>query len=130
MKVRLKPIAPVPPPLLRSLLEDLDSDQFAVREAAQKKLHTLGERVASSLRAELKAKPSLEKRRRLEEVLARLDAIGPPSGDSLRALRAVQVLERIGSLEARQLLEELGRGVESARQTQAANEALKRLKKR
>jgi WD40 repeat protein len=130
LKERLKPVPPVPPDMLRSLLEDLDSDRFAVREAAQRKLRALGEQVASSLRAELKTKPSLEKRKLIKELLMGLDASGPMSGESLRALRAVQVLERIGSAEARQLLEELSRGVESARLTQAANEALTRLKKR
>ncbi|HTU90740.1 MAG TPA: sigma-70 family RNA polymerase sigma factor [Gemmataceae bacterium] len=130
LKEWLKPVPPVPADVLRSLLEDLDSDQFAVREAAQKKLRALGERAASPLRAELKAKPSLEKRKRIEELLARLDATGPLSGEVLRSLRAVQVLERIGSAEARQFLEHLSRGVESARLTQAANEALTRLKKR
>ncbi len=130
LKEQLKPVSSVPPDVLRSLLEGLDSDQFAVRETAQQKLRELGEQVASSLRAELKAKPSLEKRKRIEEVLAGLDESRPVSGEPLRGLRAVQVLERIGSVEARQLLEALSRGVDSARLTQAAKEALARLKKR
>lgn len=130
LKEQIKPVPPVAPDRLRSLLTDLDSDQFAVREAAEKRLRTFGERVASSLRAELKAKPSPEKRKRIEEVLAALDATSTLSGESLRALRAVQVLERIGSAEAQQLLNKLSHGVESARLTQAANESLTRLKKR
>jgi WD40 repeat protein len=130
LKERLKPVSPVPPDVLRPLLEDLDSDQFAVREAAQQKLRELGEQVASSLRAELKTKPSLEKRKRIEEVLAGLDESRPVSGEPLRGLRAVQLLERIGSVEARELLEALSRGVETARLTQAAKEGLTRLKKR
>jgi len=129
LKERLKPISPIPQDVLRSLLEDLDSDQFAVRETSQRKLHALGEQVSSSLRAELEAKPSLEKRKRIEEVLAGLDESRPVSGEPLRGLRAVQVLERIGSVEARQLLEALSRGVESARLTQAAKEALTRLRR-
>jgi RNA polymerase sigma factor (sigma-70 family) len=130
LKERLKPVSPAPQDVLRPLLEDLDSDQFAVRETAQQKLRALGEPVSSSLRAELEAKPSLEKRKRIEEVLAGLDQSRPVSGEPLRGLRAVQVLERIGSVEARELLEALGRGVESARLTQATKEALTRLKKR
>jgi RNA polymerase sigma factor (sigma-70 family) len=130
LKERLKPVLPVPADVLHSLLADLDSDQFEVREGAEKKLRAQGERIASSLRAELNAKPSLEKRKRIEELLAGLDVTVPVSGESIRALRAVQVLERIGSAEARPLLERLSRGVESARLTQAANEALTRLKKR
>jgi hypothetical protein len=127
---RLKLVPPVPPDLLRSLLEDLDSDQFSVREGAEKKLRDLGERIASPLRAELKANPSLEKRKRIEELLNGLDQSAPASGEQVRGLRAVQVLERIGSAESRQFLERLSWGAESSRLTQAANEALTRLKKR
>ncbi len=130
LKERLKPIPPVPPDVLHSLLDDLDSEQFAAREAAQKKLRAFGEQVASALRTELKAKPSLEKRKRIEEILHASDEFAPVSGELLRGLRAMHVLELIGSDDARRLLERLAQGVESARLTQAANGALMRLKHR
>jgi hypothetical protein len=127
LKERLKPVPSPAPEMLRSLLNDLDSDQFAVREAAERKLRELGERAGSALRESLKAKPSLEKRRRIEALLAQLEASTPLSGELLRELRAVQVLERIGSAKARTVLKRLAKGVESARLTREAVAALGRM---
>jgi hypothetical protein len=56
------------------------------------------------------------------------DAAEPQTGELLRGLRVVQVLERIGSPEARSVLEGLAGGTESARLTRAAKEALERMK--
>jgi hypothetical protein len=127
LKERLRPVPPPSPDLLRSLLNDLDSDQFVVREAAERQLRNLGERAGSALREALKAKPSLEKRRRIEGLLASLEASTALWGEPLRGLRAVQVLERIGSAEARKVLEGLAGGVESARLKRDAKAALGRL---
>jgi hypothetical protein len=130
LKERLRPVPPVPTEVVRSLLNELDSDQFAVRETAERKLRDLGERVISPLREALKTKPSLEKRRRMESLLAVLESPGPLSGESLRAARTVQTLERIDSVAARKFLEELSHGAESAGLTRAAKESLTRLKNR
>jgi len=115
---------------MRSLLEALDSEQFKVREEAKRQLRQFGERVVSPLHAALKKKPSLERRRRIEALLEVLEAPAPLTGETLRAVRAVQVLERIDSAEARKLLDELSQGVESASRPRAAKESLARLKKR
>jgi hypothetical protein len=45
----------------------------------------------------------------------------------LQRLRAVQVLERIGSPEARQILEALAKGAPGARETREAQASLSRL---
>jgi WD40 repeat protein len=127
---RLRPVPPIAPEVIRSLLDDLDSDQFKVREEAERKLRAFGERVVSPLRAALKEKPSLERRRRIDAVLEVLEAPAPLTGEILRAVRAVQALERVGSAEARKVLEALSQGVESARLTRAAKESLTWLKKR
>src|SRR5262249_9398993 len=50
LKERLKPVALPSAEVLRSLLNDLDSDQFTVREAAERKLRELGECAGSALR--------------------------------------------------------------------------------
>lgn len=52
-----------------------------------------------------------------------------PAGPLLQALRAVEVLERIGTAEARQLLEGLAAGAAGNRLTVEAAGALRRLKK-
>jgi RNA polymerase sigma factor (sigma-70 family) len=111
--------------LTRGLLADLDGDSFERREAAVKRLKELGLQAEPALRAALRAKPSPEQRRRIEAVLAALpQAPQPPSAEELRQLRAVIVLERIGSPEARRLLEEVAKGPGPARLTRQALAAL------
>jgi RNA polymerase sigma factor (sigma-70 family) len=126
---RLRPVLAVPRRVVKSLLDDLDSDEFKVRVAAEQKLREHGVLVEPALREALQAKPSLEKRRRIQSVLAALERGGPLSGEPLRDVRAVAVLEGIGSVQAQQLLERLARGAESAHLTKAAKAALRRLKK-
>jgi hypothetical protein len=127
LKDRLEPVRACAPEKVRPLLDDLDSSDFEVREAAEKKLTELGEGAAPALRAALKSDPSAEKKRRIEAVLADLDPDGPLTAQELRAARAVQILETIGSSDARDLLKKLVQGMETARLTKAAKQALKRL---
>lgn len=108
------------------LLADLDSDSFQARQAASRELARLHYRVEPMLRRKLRGQPSLDLRRRIETILA-----GPkqPLADDLRLLRAIAVLERIGSPEARAVLEKLSKGAPS-RATHEAQAALQRLKRR
>jgi hypothetical protein len=127
LKDHFHPVPEVEPRRVKRLLADLDSDQFARREAAAKELATLGGRVEPALRQALKKAPPLEVQKRVEALLAALK--GVPPRDTLRALRAVWGLERIGTPEARQLLKALAGGAPGARQTVAAKAALARLEK-
>jgi WD40 repeat protein len=104
---------------------DLDSEQFDVRAAAVKELEKLGDRAAPALREALAAKPSAEVRKQAEELLGGLRLVRSP--ELLQRLRAVQVLERIGSPEARQILEALAKGAPGARETREAQASLSRL---
>jgi RNA polymerase sigma factor (sigma-70 family) len=106
-------------------LADLDSDRFAVREAAGQELARLGEEVESELRAALAARPSEEKRGRLERLLTALTE-GPP--EPLAELRAVWALELNGTPAARKVLEALAGGAAGARLTREAQEAIGRLR--
>jgi WD40 repeat protein len=122
---RLKPIREVDDRVLRQLIADLDSEAFAVCQQASARLQVLGERAAPSLREALERKPSLEARRRIEALLARLpDPIENP--EVRRAVRAIAVLEAIGTPEARAVLKTLAGGAVAARQTQEARKALDR----
>jgi WD40 repeat protein len=129
LRARLKPAPIVPVQAMRKIVMDLDDDSFPRREAAVKRLTELRREAEPALRAALKAKPSLEQRRRIEELLAALPVVPPPpTRDELRQLRALIVLERIGSPEARRLLEEPAKGPQSARLTRQARAALECLR--
>jgi WD40 repeat protein len=104
---------------MKALLTDLNSDKFAVRERAQKALRNLGDAAAALLEKALAAKPNLEVRQRVEKLLQQIDQ-QPPSAACLQQMRALQVLELIGSTEARALVAELSAGEREAWLTQEA----------
>jgi hypothetical protein len=123
---RLRPVPPVQAELLTRLIADLDSDQFRVRRRASKELGQLGDLAEPALRKALAGKPPPETRRRLELLLDQV-AGRTLSSEQLHALRAVEVLEQIGTPGARQVLEGLARGAPGARLTREAGASLERL---
>jgi RNA polymerase sigma factor (sigma-70 family) len=130
LRQRVQPATPLPEEVTRPLLADLDDNSFQRRQQAAKRLKELGYQAEPALRKALAANPSLEQRRRIEEVLAAVGLPQPPSGEPLRHLWAVAVLERIGSPEARQALQALARGVPAARLTHEAQAAHDRMAQR
>jgi hypothetical protein len=80
------------------------------------------------LRQALAKDPSAELRRRIEALLPH--PILARSPQTLRRLRAIQVLEQIGSREARQLLKQIAAGPPAAGATKEAKVALERLVRR
>jgi hypothetical protein len=116
--------------LVRSLGE-LDSDRFEVRRKAADELEKLGEAVVPACRKVLAGHPPAEVRRRLEALVSKWDQERRmPSGDTLRAIRAVETLERVGTPEARRLVEALAAGLPESRQTREAKASAERLGKR
>jgi WD40 repeat protein len=111
---------------LTKLIADLDTDEFEARETASAELAKLGLSAEPGLRKALGAAPSLEARRRIEALLEKSEWPGVP----LQTWRALAVLERTGSNEARQVLEGLANGDPDAPLTQDAQAALDRLRKR
>jgi WD40 repeat protein len=128
LRARLHPVAALQPQQVARWLDDLDSDQFEIREKATQALQNLGEGVEAQLKKALTERPSLEVRRRIELLLKRIDeqVLSP---ESLRELRALACLEYTGTAEARAVVESLSRGGE-ARLTREAKAALQRLKHR
>jgi len=114
---------------IAGLLADLDADDFATREKATAELAKLGKVAEPQLREVPPGRPSPEVRRRAERLLEDLEgAKGPAlSAQQLAALRALEVLEQVGTPEARQVLEKLARGAAGERLTQEAKGAVKRL---
>jgi WD40 repeat protein len=125
LRARLHPAKAPSAEELRQLLADLDNAQFERREKATKRLTELGELAQTALREALQRKPSLEVRRRIENLLAAPRRL--PTAEEGRHLRAIRVLESIGTAEARQVLETLARGAADARLTKAAKDAMTRL---
>jgi WD40 repeat protein len=132
LKERLRPVpATASPERLQRLFADLGSERFAVRQEATRELEKLGEQAGPALRKLLEGKPPLEVSRRAERLLEQLRRERfAPSPERLRQTRAIRVLERAATPEARRLLIELSRGAPGAHQTEAARAALDRLDRR
>ena len=105
--------------LIEQLIAQLDDDQFKVREKATAELNRIGERIVPALDAALAKERPLESSNRLHGLRTKM--IGAVlEGERLRTYRAVEVLERIGTPEARQLLKTMAEGAPEAMLTTAA----------
>jgi WD40 repeat protein len=111
---------------INRLIADLDSDQFDMRKKANEELAKLGEAAVPFVRKALEANPSPEARKRLQALLAK-EPWRVPTGETLSSLRAIEVLEMIGTVEAKSVLKNLARGKAEALVTRAALAALERL---
>lgn len=109
---------------LERLIGDLDSNSFETRQTAERELSRLGRLAQPAMRKALKGARSAEQQRILERLLEPLDAI---LAQDVASSRAVEVLEWLGTPEARRLLEELGRGAPGAWLTEEAASAQRRL---
>jgi len=105
----------------------LDADSFVERQKAAKDLAALGRMAEEPLKTALAGKPSAEARQAIEDLLDKLRDKGGPPLELVRPLRAVEVLEDLGTSEARKVLEVLARGQAEAPLTVAARDALGRL---
>lgn len=112
-----------------ALLAQLDSDDFVTREKASKELEQIGSRAEATLHRALTGQPPLETRRRLQALLESIER-QRKGIEPIQQLRALEVLEHIGTVEARALLEEVAKGIPEARLMQDAQASLARLKKR
>ncbi len=88
------------------LIAELDHDEFSVRQKASAELEKVVHLAAPLLRKALEAGPSLEVRRRIEQLLLKADGQSL-SPDRLRTVRSVELLERIGNAEVRQVFQGL-----------------------
>jgi hypothetical protein len=123
---RLQPIAADAWQIER-LIAELDSDHFPARQKASAELERLERLAEAALRQALTRPPSLEARKRLAELLGKLDGATRTAGAWLQAYRAIAVLEHIGTAEARRVLQTVAAGAPEARLTQEARASLERL---
>ncbi len=108
------------------LIAGLDDDDFDAREQASAALAKLGAAAGPALRRALKESESAEVRRRLEALLAGLEGARFTS-ERQRLLRAVEVLEYVGTPEARRVLRRVVHDAPEADLARAAEAALRRL---
>jgi WD40 repeat protein len=124
-----KHLPPIPKPEVswRTLVEQLDSEQFEERETASRRLRELGRAAEYALRRALKEKPSSEQKKRIEALLAALERSPEPPSDA-RTLRAVAVLEGLNTPAARRVLAEWADGLPGAPLTDEAVRTRARLR--
>jgi hypothetical protein len=103
------------------LIGELGSATFKVRNQATEELKKLGEGVVPHLRRAAEKPPSVEVRRRLDELLDHFDQ------QRAGRARALQVLEILPGPNARYFLEELAAGPKDATLTLEAKGSLRRL---
>jgi hypothetical protein len=126
---RLQPVSQLTVDRIPQWIADLSNDLFAVRNKAMHELEKMGGAAEPALQKARRANPPLEVSRRLNLLLARLDR-GILAPELLRGLRAIEILEHIGSREARRVIQDLARGAPTAHLTQEAKAAWQRLTKR
>jgi RNA polymerase sigma factor (sigma-70 family) len=124
IRQRVRPAMLADPKRLARLLADLQSDRFEARRQSESDLPGLGELAEPALRGALAEDPPPDLRQRLERLR---DKLSVPTPSLMRDLRAVELLEWIGSSEARQLLGVLADGVPGARLTHETQSAVQRL---
>src|SRR5262249_14953782 len=128
---KVRPVATGEEERIRQLIADLDSDQLATRDSASKQLEKLGTAAGPLLRQARRSQPSLEARRRIDDLLERItEKKAPTTPDQLRLLRAVQMLEYAGTPEARDALAAVAEGANSVYLADEARAALARLERR
>jgi hypothetical protein len=131
LRGKLTPAAGADVTAVRKLVAGLDAAAFADRETAEAGLRKLGAAAGAALRAVLTAGGlSAEQRDRITHVLTAIPPPGPPTAAELPAARAIAVLERVATANARELLTRLAAGAADARLTGDARAALDRLRQR
>jgi hypothetical protein len=126
LRERLRPLPPPKDAEVGRWIKDLDSAKFKVRARATAALSYHGSAVERHLHAALKTKLPLEAERRVQRLLEQIES-GRPGGERLREYRAVELLELLGTPEARKVLQSLARGPAADRTAREARLALVRL---
>jgi hypothetical protein len=109
------------------LIVDLDARRFPTRKKAQEDLEKIGAKAIPALKKALDRQASEEIKKRAQELLDKLQGATrtPPQ---LQAARAIEVLERIGTTEAKAVLERLSKGPAWSLEAIESRAALERLR--
>mgnify|MGYP002784661157 CR=1 FL=1 len=115
LKDRLRPVPGPDVDRVTALIKKLDSGNFKERDAANQELMRLSSTALPILEA-AREKANIEQARRLDAVIAPLrEHLEQPAAimPHLRELRALEVLECIGTPAARKLIEAMARGADA-----------------
>jgi hypothetical protein len=107
------------------MIADLKHESFKRREAAERQLLNWDIAVLPALREALKSIDSPEAKRRIDGLITTLERDDTPA--RVREARAVWVLERIATADAKDLLGKLARGEPVLYLTREANAATARI---
>jgi hypothetical protein len=127
-RLQPSPASNVPAQRVTQLIKDLGNQKFAERQKAERELAQLKDLAEEEMKKALAAMPELEIRLRVERLLAQLDLGSRPA--LVQELRAIHVLESVGTPEAKRVLQKLADGEPQARQTREAKASLQRLEGR
>jgi hypothetical protein len=125
LRRRLRPMAAQPRERIAQLIGKLGSDKFVERDDASRQLDDLRDLAEEELAKAQAAQPELEVRRRIERLLEKRDLLKSP--ERLQTFRAIEILETIGTAEARGVLQKLADGAAEAQQTKEARASVRRL---
>lgn len=125
----LPPATAPDPAAVAALVARLDHEVAAVRDAAEAELAGLAELAADALRPVAVQSASPEQRNRARRLLDRLGTVVTDPRRQ-RVVRAVEVIEHVGTPDARRLLTDWAAGAESALLSREARAALTRLTER
>jgi hypothetical protein len=128
VKLHVQPAPPLDGAKVQELLARLESSKYKERQEAIAELFQLGERVLPPLEKVLANHPPLETRKRVEELVERLTGL-PLTAKQVQGLRAVEVLQRADTAQARKMLEHLAAGAPGAQVTVSAQAALARTRR-
>lgn len=122
----------VDPKNIDQLFADLNNDKYEVRTKATQELAKYGMWMKGRLDEAMKTPPSEEVRRRVEQLLNKLNTPGalPLQQERLRVHRVMLIMEQTATPAAQDVLQKLARGAPEPHLQLAAQQALERLRGR
>ena len=128
LQQKLKPATAPKTGKIATLMKQLNAESYRVRIRAYLTLKNMGARAEPALATALRSSPSTEVRQRALRLLKRLRNRGKYPKE-IQLYRALELLEHIGSDEAKAVLKRMAQGAPGMFATDEATAALQRLQK-
>lgn len=128
LRAELRPVVSIKCSEIRRLLEDVDANERTRRDAAEQALAQRAEGAVPCLNEAVKSDLSIAQRQAVTTLLRAHDSGVAPTGNRLRMLRSIALLEQMASKAAMDLLHELSTGDPSARSAREARAAYERIR--